>query len=69
MLKVPDFTLPELEYIKKNGNLTPREEKVLELRNQEYPPTIENIAEMWECSPSTVSKTIWSLKKKIKRLL
>lgn len=69
MLKVPDFTLPELEYIKKNGNLTQREEEVLELRNQEYPPTIENIAEMWGCSPSTVSKAIKSLKKKIIRLL
>ena len=69
MLKVPDFTLLELEYIKKNGNLTPREAEVLELRNQEYPPTLENIAEMWECSPSTVSKTIGSLKKKIIRLL
>lgn len=69
MLKVPDFTLPELEYIKKNGNLTPREAEVLELRNQEYPPTIENIAEMWGCSPSTVSKIIGSLKKKIIRLL
>ena len=69
MLKVPDFTLPELEYIKKNGNLTPREAEVLELRNQEYTSTIENIAEMWKCSPSTVSKTIGSLKKKIIRLL
>lgn len=69
MLKVPDFTLPELKYIKKNGNLTPREAEVLELRNQECPPTIENISEMWGCSPSTVSKTIGSLKKKIIRLL
>lgn len=68
-MKVPDFTLPELEYIKKNGNLTPREAEVLELRNQEYPPTIESIAETWGCSPSTVSKTIGSLKKKIIRLL
>lgn len=69
MLKVPDFTLPELEYIKENGNLTPREAEALELRNQEYPPTIENIAEMWGCSPSTVDRTIKSLKKKIIRLL
>jgi len=66
---VPDFTLPELEYIKKNGNLTPREAEGLELRNQEYPPTIESIAETWGSSPSTVSKTIGSLKKKIIRLL
>ncbi|MCI8785540.1 MAG: sigma-70 family RNA polymerase sigma factor [Eubacterium sp.] len=54
---------------KKNGKLTPREAEVLELRNQEYTSTIENIAEMWKCSPSTVSKTIGSLKKKIIRLL
>lgn len=69
MLKVPNFTLLELNYIKENGNLTPREKEVLELRNSDYPPTIENIAEMWGCSPSTVSKTIASLKKKIVRLL
>lgn len=69
MLKVPNFTLPELEYIKKYGNLTPREEKILELRNDEYPPTIEQIAEILETSPSTVSRTIKSLKKKIIRLL
>ncbi len=51
---------------KANGLATP---EVLELRNQEYTSTIENIAEMWKCSPSTVSKTIGSLKKKIIRLL
>lgn len=69
MLKVPNFTLLELNYIKENGNLTPREKEVLELRNNDYPPTIENIAEMWECSPSTVDRTIKNLKKKIIRLL
>ncbi len=69
MLKIPDFTKKEIDYIKEYGNLTPREEKILELRNCEYPPTIENIAEMWGCCPSTVSKCIGSLKRKIIRLL
>ena len=69
MLKVPNFTKKELDYIRKYGNLTPREDEVLKSRNDEYPPTIEQIAEMWTCSPSTVSKTIGNLKKKIIRLL
>ncbi len=68
MLKIPDFTKKELDYIKEYGNLTPREAKILELRNQEYPPTIEQIAEMLETSPSTVSRAIKSLKKKTYRL-
>ncbi len=69
MLKIPDFTKPEVDFIKENGNLTEKEEKILELRNQEYPPTIEQIAEMLDTSPSTVSRAIKSLKKKIIRLL
>ncbi len=69
MLKIPDFTKIDLDYIKKYGNLTPREEKILELRNHEYPPTVEQIAEMLETSPSTVSRAIKSLKKKMMRLL
>lgn len=69
MLKIPDFTKKELDYIKEYGNLTPREEKILELRNDEYPPTIEQIAEILETSPSTISRSIKSLEKKIIKLL
>ena len=69
MLKIPDFTKPELDYIRKNGNLTETEERILDLRNCEYPPTIEQIAEILDKSPSTVSRAIKSLKKKIIRLL
>lgn len=69
MLKIPDFTKIDLDYIKENGNLTPREAKILELRNQEYPPTIEQMAEIIGASPSTVSRIVKSLKKKIIRVL
>lgn len=69
MLRIPDFTKPELDYIKENGNLTLKEKQVLELRNQEYPPTIEQMAEIMGTSPTTVSRAIKSLKKKILRLL
>ncbi len=69
MLKMPDFTRIEIDYIKQYGNLTPREEKVLELRNQQYPPTIEQMAEIMGTTPSTVNRAIKSLKKKIIRLL
>lgn len=69
MLKIPDFTKKELDYIKEYGNLTSTEAKILELRNCEYPPTIEQIAEIMNKSPSTVNRAIKSLKKKIIRLL
>lgn len=69
LLKIPNFTKPELDYIKKWGNLTEREEMVLELRNKDYPPTIEEIAEILDTSPSTVSRIIKNLKKKIIKLL
>lgn len=69
MLKIPNFTKPEIDYIKENGNLTSKEEQVLELRNQEYPPTIEEMAEIMETSTSTVNRAIKSLKRKILRLL
>lgn len=69
MLKVPNFTLPQLEKIRKYGNLTERESEILELRNCDCPPTIENIAEMWHCSPSTVSRTIKSLARKVINIL
>lgn len=69
LLKIPNFTKPELDYIRKYGNLTEREEKILELRNKDYPPTVEEIAEMMDTSPSTVSRIIKNLKKKIIKLL
>lgn len=69
MLKSLNFTQIEIDFIKQYGNLTPREEQILEIRNQEDPPTVENIAEMWDCSVSTVNKSVRSLKDKILRLL
>lgn len=69
LLKVPNFTKPELDYIRKYGNLTEREEIILELRNKDYPPTVEEIAEIFDTSPSTVSRIIKNLKKKIIKLL
>ena len=69
MLKIPNFTKLELDYFKKYGNLTERERAVLDLRNSDYPPSIEQIAEILEVSPSTVNRIIRSLKNKIIRLL
>ena len=66
-MKKWEYSCPFL--IKKWGNLTEREEMVLELRNKDYPPTIEEIAEILDTSPSTVSRIIKNLKKKIIKLL
>ena len=34
MLKIPDFTKPEIDYIKANANFKPQEEQLFDLRNQ-----------------------------------
>ena len=33
MLKIPDFTKPEIDYIKANANFKPQEEQLFDLRN------------------------------------
>ena len=35
MLRIPDFVKSEIDYIKDNANMTPREEQLFSLRNKE----------------------------------
>ena len=56
MLKVPNFTKKELDYIRKYGNLTPREDEVLKLRNDEYPPTIKQFGKRGNVFLSTARR-------------
>jgi len=63
------FTVPDIEYIKKYANLTEREERLLDLKNEKNPPSVEQIAEIMDMSVSTVSRTTRELKDKIKQIL
>lgn len=63
------FTVPEIDKIKKLGNLTDREEQILDLKNRKVPPSIEEIAEIMDMSVSTVSRATRDLKDKIIKIL
>lgn len=67
MLKIPDFVQSEIEYIKANANMTPREEKLFELRNKEN--SLEECADRMNCSISTVYRVNKSMKKKIMKVI
>lgn len=70
MLDVLHFTKPEIEYILENANFTEREERVFLLKNRkEGVPTIIEIAEILNCSTSTVSRDTRKIVDKIIRIL
>lgn len=54
MLKIPDFTKPEIEMIKEKANFTEQEDYLFDLRNDEY--SLEQCAEMMNVSISTVKR-------------
>ena len=67
MLRIPDFVKSEIDFIKENANMTPREEQLFSLRNKEY--SLEECAEYMNCRISTVNRVNKSMKKKILRVL
>lgn len=67
MLKIPDFTKPEIEYILENANFTKQEEELFRLRNGEY--SLEECAELMNVSVSTVKRVNKKMQSKIVRLL
>lgn len=67
MLRIPDFVKSEIEYIKENANMTPREDQLFELRNKEV--SLEECAELMNCSISTVYRINKSMKRKIMKVL
>lgn len=67
MLRIPDFVKSEIDYIKDNANMTPREEQLFSLRNKEY--SLEECAEYMNCSISTVYRVNKSMKRKIMRVI
>lgn len=67
MLKIPDFTKPEIDYIKENANFTKQEEELFKLRNSEY--SLEECAELMNVSISTIKRINKKMKNKIIKLL
>lgn len=51
---IPEFTKEEIDAIHQKCNLTPREKKLMELRNEEI--TLEQCAELMNCSDSTIKR-------------
>lgn len=63
MLRIPDFTKPEIDKIKELANFTERELMVFDLRNEEY--THEQIAEFMNISIATEYRINRSVIRKI----
>lgn len=67
MLKIPDFTRKEIEYIKDNANFTERESALFDLRNKEF--SHEMCSEMLHISTSTEKRANKKMLEKIRKIL
>jgi len=67
MLKIPNFTKKEIDYIRENANFTVQEAMLFDLRNEER--CLEECAELMNVSVSTVKRINKRLKTKIIRIL
>lgn len=67
MLKIPDFTKPEIDFIKENANFTVAEQQLFDLRNAER--SIEECAEIMNVSCSTIDRLNRKMKNKIIKIL
>lgn len=67
MLKIPDFTRKEIDYIIEAANFTKQEKELFILRNDEY--SLECCAELMNVSVSTVKRINKRMKNKIIRIL
>lgn len=66
-MKIKGFVTKEIEFFKAECNFSEEELDFFNLRNDEY--TIEQIAEMWECSVSKVNKVSKEVTRKILKVL
>lgn len=67
MLKIPDFTKKELDFIIENANFTSREKDLFLLRNDEH--SIEECAEIMNVSTSTIDRLNRKMKNKIIKII
>ena len=67
MLKIPDFTKPEIDHIRNQANFTAQEAELFLLRNDEH--SLEECAELMNVSVSTVYRISKKMKKKIIKVI
>lgn len=67
MLRIPDFTKKEIEYIKERANFTKQENELFDLRNKEN--SLEQCAEIMNVSCSTIDRLNKRMKAKILKCL
>ncbi len=67
MLKIPDFTKPEIDFIKENANFTEQEAMLFDLRNEEH--SLEECSEIMNVSVPTISRINKKMKNKIIRII
>lgn len=66
-MRIPDFTIPEIEYIKSKANFTIRENELFDLRNKET--SLEECAYIMNCSLSTINRLNKAVKRKCMKVL
>lgn len=66
-MRIKGFIKEEIDYLKENCNFSKEEEDFFDLRNDEF--TLEQIAEMWECSVGKVNKVSKEVNRKIVKVL
>lgn len=66
-MRIPDFTLPEINRIRSLANFTQQEEVLFELRNDEI--SLEHCAELMNVSVSTVKRINKKMIAKIIRVI
>ena len=67
MIKIPDFTKYEIDFIKENANFTKQEAQLFDLRNDEY--NLDCCAEIMNVSISTVKRINHKMKMKIIKII
>lgn len=67
MLKIPDFTRIEIDYIKERANFTSQENELFDLRNNEH--SLEECAEIMNVSRSTIDRLNKKMKTKILKII
>lgn len=67
MLKIPDFTKPEIDFIKANANFTTQESELFDLRNAEH--SLEECAELMNVSVTTIYRISKKMKTKILKII
>ena len=66
-MKIKGFVQEEIDFFKAKCNFSKEELDFFDLRNDEY--TLEQIAEMWECSVGKVNKVSKEVRRKILKVL